>query len=107
MDTNHNLTYWWSLLLGFFSLLSLQDYVFILGAIVSAYFTIKTYYAKRRDERAKLAEERRRTEAMVDEERRRTDLLKEFLNAKNGGTPPAALEIAMHALERMHNDGKP
>ncbi|EHL6270600.1 hypothetical protein Q0S10_22190 [Escherichia coli O28/42:H37] len=39
----HNLPYWWSTLLGLFSVLSLQDYVFILGALVSAYFTIKTY----------------------------------------------------------------
>ncbi|HDL6642837.1 TPA: hypothetical protein PXJ34_002243, partial [Yersinia enterocolitica] len=48
--TSQNLPYWWSLALGVFSLLSLQDYIFILGAVVSAFFTIKTYYAKRREE---------------------------------------------------------
>ena len=43
-----NLPYWWSALLGIFSVLSLQDYVFIIGALISAFFTIKTYYAKRK-----------------------------------------------------------
>ncbi|HFK4647175.1 TPA: hypothetical protein ACG0MY_000104 [Serratia marcescens] len=47
-------------LLGFFSLLLLQDYVFIVGALISAFFTSKTYYAKRKEERERLAEERRR-----------------------------------------------
>ncbi|MBW5867474.1 hypothetical protein H0I69_06555 [Yersinia enterocolitica] len=61
MDTSNSLTYWWSALLGVFSLLSLQDYVFILGAVVSAFFTIKTYYAKRQEEKARLLEETRRT----------------------------------------------
>ncbi|ADZ41860.1 hypothetical protein [Yersinia enterocolitica] len=61
MDTSNSLTYWWSALLGVFSLLSLQDYVFILGAAISAFFTIKTYYAKRREEKARLLEETRRT----------------------------------------------
>ena len=56
----HNLPYWWSTLLGLFSVLSLQDYVFILGALVSAYFTIKTYYAKRKEERERLEEEKKR-----------------------------------------------
>lgn len=37
----HDLPYWWSAALGLFSLLSLQDYVFIIGALVSAFFTIK------------------------------------------------------------------
>ncbi len=54
----HNMPYWWSGLLGF-SVLSLQDYVFILGALISAYFTIKTYYAKRKEERERLDEEKK------------------------------------------------
>lgn len=65
MNESQNLPYWWSASLGFFSLLSLQDYVFILGAVISALFTIKTYYAKRREEKARLAEERRRTQLMA------------------------------------------
>lgn len=54
----HNLPYWWSTALGVFSLLSLQDYVFILGALISAFFTIKTYYAKRKEEREHIEEEK-------------------------------------------------
>ncbi len=54
----HNLPYWWSALLGIFSVLSLQDYVFIIGALISAFFTIKTYYAKRKEERERLDEEK-------------------------------------------------
>ncbi len=36
----HDLPYWWSAALGG---VSLQDYVFIIGVLVSALFTIKTY----------------------------------------------------------------
>lgn len=57
----NNLPYWWSTLLAGFSLLSLQDYVFIIGALLSAFFTIKTYYAKRKEERDRLEEEKKRT----------------------------------------------
>ena len=62
----HNLPYWWSAALGFFSLLSLQDYVFIIGAVISAIFTIKTYYAKRAEEKKRMLEEQKRTQALVD-----------------------------------------
>lgn len=61
MPNSNSLTYWWSSSLGVFSLLSLHDYIFILGAVISAYFTIKTYYAKRREEKARLLEEMKRT----------------------------------------------
>ncbi|CNC23395.1 putative bacteriophage protein [Yersinia frederiksenii] len=90
--TSHNLPYWWSLALGVFSLLSLQDYIFILGAVISAFFTIKTYYAKRREENARLLEEQKRTE-----------ILRTFLN--NATTLPisdrsAAVEIVAEAVKR-------
>ncbi|WP_112197800.1 MULTISPECIES: hypothetical protein [unclassified Rahnella] len=62
----HNLPYWWSAALGFFSLLSLQDYVFIIGAVISAFFTIKTYYAKRKEEADRMQEERLRTQILKD-----------------------------------------
>jgi hypothetical protein len=62
----HNLPYWWSTALGLFSLLSLQDYVFIIGAVISAFFTIKTYYAKRREESERIAEEKKRTQLLAD-----------------------------------------
>lgn len=52
--TSQNLPYYWSLALGVFSLLSLQEYIFILGAIISTFFTIKKYYAKRSEEKARL-----------------------------------------------------
>ncbi|EOY5423205.1 hypothetical protein ACP6O2_003400 [Cronobacter dublinensis] len=57
----HALTYGWSVLLGFFSVLSLQDGVFIVWATLSAFFTIDTYYARRRAQQARLAENRKRT----------------------------------------------
>lgn len=47
---------------------ALQDYVFILGALISAFFTIKTYYAKRKEERQR-----------AEEDRARTQLLKKYL----------------------------
>lgn len=60
--------YWWSSLLGLFSILSLQDYVFILGALVSVVFTIKTYYANRKEKRQS-----------AEQDKARTQLLKEYL----------------------------
>ena len=92
---NPNLPYWWSACLGFFSLLSLQDYVFIVGAIISAFFTIKTYYAKRRDEQEHLAEERKRTQ-----------ILQNYLHevsAKPESERPASVEIAAEAMRRMES----
>lgn len=89
----HNLPYWWSGLLGFFSILSLQDYVFILGALISAYFTIKTYYAKRKEERERL-----------NEEKKRTDLLEKYLSQaaqKSDHERPAAAEVVAEAMKRI------
>ncbi|CNE42432.1 hypothetical protein [Yersinia intermedia] len=90
--TSQNLPYWWSLALGVFSLLSLQEYIFILGAIISAFFTIKTYYAKRREEKARLIEEQKRTE-----------ILREFLNdatIRPIAERSAAVEIVAEAIKR-------
>lgn len=92
----HNLPYWWSGLLGFFSVLSLQDYVFIIGAVISAYFTIKTYYAKRQEEKERL-----------NEEKKRTHLLANYLNEsskKSEGERPAAAEVVTEAMRRISND---
>ncbi|HEI8668406.1 hypothetical protein [Serratia marcescens] len=89
---NPNLPYWWSALLGFFSLLSLQDYVFIVGALISAFFTIKTYYAKRKEERERLAEERRRTKIMEDYLR--------GVSTKPESERPAAIEVVAEAMRR-------
>ncbi|AXK23888.1 MULTISPECIES: hypothetical protein [Serratia] len=89
---NPNLPYWWSALLGFFSLLSLQDYVFIVGALISAFFTIKTYYAKRKEERERLAEERRRTKIMED--------YLHGVSTKPESERPAAIEVVAEAMRR-------
>ena len=92
----HNLPYWWSALLGIFSVLSLQDYVFIIGALISAFFTIKTYYAKRKEERERL-----------DEEKKRTQLLASYLadvSAKPGSDRAASAEVVTEALKRISSD---
>ncbi|EOW0181930.1 TPA: hypothetical protein ACS3VG_004321 [Klebsiella aerogenes] len=92
----HNLPYWWSALLGFFSVLSLQDYVFIIGALISAFFTIKTYYAKRKEERERL-----------DEEKKRTQLLASYLAEaarKPDSDRPAAVEVVAEAMKRIASD---
>lgn len=84
--------YWWSGLLGFFSVLSLQDYVFIIGALISAFFTIKTYYAKRKEEKERM-----------DEERKRTALMESYLStvmAKPEHERPAAIEVVSEALKK-------
>ncbi|BDH45739.1 hypothetical protein TUM12370_17830 [Salmonella enterica subsp. enterica serovar Choleraesuis] len=89
----HNLPYWWSAMLGFFSVLSLQDYVFILGALISAFFTIKTYYAKRAEERKRL-----------EEEQKRTQLLADYLNdvsKKPHADRPASAEVVTEAMRRI------
>ncbi|EPS2706388.1 hypothetical protein ACTEV4_000240 [Cronobacter turicensis] len=85
----HALTYGWSVLLGFFSVLSLQDYVFTLGAALSAFFTIKTYNARRRAQQARLAEERKRTA-----------LLRQYL--KSAAQP---LAVDRRAIASIFNEG--
>lgn len=91
----HDLPYWWSAALGFFSLLSLQDYVFIVGAVISAVFTIKTYYSKRKEERKR-----------AEQDAERTRLLKEYLDDVRS-TPhperPKTASVVTEAL-RMIND---
>ncbi|HAZ75105.1 MAG TPA: hypothetical protein DCX28_01325 [Enterobacteriaceae bacterium] len=92
----HHLPYWWSSMLGVFSLLSLQDYVFIVGAAISACFTIKTYYAKRRDERNRLAEEQKRTR-----------LLAAYLSemaTRPAHERPATAEVITEAMRRIGHD---
>lgn len=92
----HNLPYWWSTALGVFSLLSLQDYVFILGAVISAFFTIKTYYAKRKEERQR-----------ADEDKARTQLLRDYLESVRS-TPhpdkPRTASVVKEALRMIENE---
>ncbi len=63
--------YWWAGSLALFSLLSLQDFIFILGTIISVIFTIKTYYVNLREKAA-----------IIKEEQRRTEILQNFLQNK-------------------------
>ncbi|ECT8083019.1 hypothetical protein B0093_002961 [Salmonella enterica subsp. enterica serovar Carrau] len=89
----HNLPYWWSTALGLFSVLSLQDYVFILGAIISAFFTIKTYYTRRKEERERLAEEKKRTQLLAN-------YLSEVGQKPHSGRPATA-EVVTEAMRRI------
>lgn len=58
---SNRLSYWWTSATAFFSTLSIQDYVFVLGAIFSAYMTWRTYKANLREKADKKAEEQKRT----------------------------------------------
>jgi hypothetical protein len=63
--------------------------------LISAFFTIKTYYAKRKEERERLDEEKR------------TQLLASYLadvSAKPGGDRPASAEVVTEALKRIASD---
>ena len=92
----HDLPYWWSAALGVFSLLSLQEYVFILGALISAYFTIKTYYAKRKEERERLEEEKKRTQLLAD--------YLADVSQKPHSDRPASAEVVTEAMRRISGD---
>lgn len=92
----HNLPYWWTTALGLFSVLSLQDYVFIIGAVISAFFTIKTYYAKRKEERERLAEEKKRTQLLAN-------YLSE-VGKKPHSDRPAAAEVVAEGMRRISSD---
>lgn len=92
----HDLPYWWSAALGVFSLLSLQEYVFILGALISAYFTIKTYYAKRKEERERLEEEKKRTQLLAD--------YLADVSKKPHSDRPASAEVVTEAMRRISGD---
>ncbi|EHS7019663.1 hypothetical protein HmCmsJML134_00127 [Escherichia coli] len=92
----HNLPYWWSTALGVFSLLSLQDYVFILGALISAFFTIKTYYAKRKEEREHIEEEKKRTQLLAD--------YLDDVRKKPHSSRPASAEVVTEAMRRISGD---
>lgn len=64
--------YVWSGITGFLTMLTLQDVLFALGAVVTALFTWLTYRSNNRRNQAQIEESRQRTE----EERKRTEILK-------------------------------
>jgi len=89
-QTSQNMPYWWSACLAFFSTLSLYDYIFCVGAAISAIFTIKTYYASRREKLQQL-----------EEERARTEMLRRYLDGVMSipeGERPADVEIVANAF---------
>ena len=92
----HNQPHGWLSMLGVFSFLSLHDYVFLVQAAISACFTIKTYYAKRREERNRLAEEQKRTR-----------LLEAYLRemaTRPAHERPATAEMLTKAMKKINHD---
>ncbi|MDA5533647.1 hypothetical protein HB976_01200 [Yersinia mollaretii] len=90
MNEQSQLPYWWTGTLALFSALSLQDYIFILGTIISIIFTIKTYYVNVREK-----------DAIVKEEQRRTEILRNFLRNKSGVDIPATIAVCHDALHKI------
>ncbi|MGP2408823.1 hypothetical protein V2A84_04230 [Yersinia sp. 2553 StPb PI] len=92
MSEQNPLPYWWAGSLALFSALSLQDYIFILGTIISVIFTIKTYYVNLRGK-----------DAIIKEEQRRTEILRDFLRNKTVADIPAAIAVCNDALHKMES----
>lgn len=92
----HNLPHWWLSMLSVFAILTLHDYVFIAQAAISAWLAIKTYYAKRREERNRLAEEQKRTR-----------LLEAYLSemaTRPAHERPATAEVLAKAMKKIKQD---
>lgn len=87
------ITYLWATVTAGTALLSLQDYTFIIGTVVGAIFTIRTFRINRAEKLASIADMQRRT-----------DLYAEFLRNYDPAKPPAAIEIVHDALQRASND---
>lgn len=93
MNDTGQLPYWWTASLALFSALSLQEYIFIIGALISAWFTIKTYYANRREKAAQ-----------IKEQQDRTQILKDYLQGKPIGSHPEAIQVVNEALQQMESE---
>ncbi|AIN18193.1 putative bacteriophage protein [Yersinia rochesterensis] len=92
MNEQSQLPYWWTGSLALFSALSLQDYIFILGTVISMIFTVKTYYVNLREK-----------DAIIKEEQRRTEMLRDFLRNKTVENIPAAIAVCYDALHKMED----
>ncbi|CNH40158.1 putative bacteriophage protein [Yersinia frederiksenii] len=92
MNEQSQLPYWWTGTLALFSALSLQDYIFILGTVISVIFTIKTYYVNLHEKAA-----------IIKEEQRRTEILRDFLRNKTIENIPAAIAVCNDALHKMES----
>ncbi|MFE4125366.1 hypothetical protein ACFX4S_09000 [Kosakonia sp. YIM B13605] len=85
MNTNNGFwSYFWSATTGFFTMLTLQDVLFAVGAVVTALFTWLTYRSNNR-----------RNQAIIEEERKRTEIIsKAYAKDDPGKNPPKAIDIA-------------
>ncbi|MDA5544732.1 hypothetical protein PGS62_12380 [Yersinia rochesterensis] len=92
MNEQSQLPYWWTGSLALFSALSLQDYIFILGTVISMIFTVKTYYVNLREK-----------DAIIKEEQRRTEMLRDFLRNKTVENISAAIAVCHDALHKMED----
>jgi len=61
-NSNGFWSYFWTTMTGFFTMLTLQDVLFALGAVVTALFTWLTYRSNNRRNNAVIEEEKKRTE---------------------------------------------
>lgn len=93
MNDTGQVPYWWTASLALFSALSLQEYIFIIGALISAWFTIKTYYANRREKAAQ-----------IKEQQERTQILKDYLHGKPIDSHPAAIQVVNEVLQQMEGE---
>lgn len=83
MNTSNGFwSYFWSAITGFLSMLTLQDTLFALGAVVTALFTWLTYRSNNR-----------RNLAVIEEERKRTDILKTAYARGGVNSIPEAAKI--------------
>lgn len=87
------ITYLWATVTAGTALLSLQDYTFIIGTVIGAIYTIRTFRINRAEKLASIADKQRRTELYAD-----------FLKNYDPAKPPAAVEIVHEALQRASND---
>lgn len=87
------ITYLWATVTAGTALLSLQDYTFIIGTVIGAIYTIRTYRINKAAQMASMADKQRRT-----------DLYAEWLKNQDPAKPPAAMEIVHEALQRASND---
>ncbi len=87
------ITYLWATITAGTALLSLQDYTFIIGTVIGAIYTIRTFRVNRAEKLAVIAATKERTKLYAD-----------YLKNIDPAKPPAAMEIVHEALQRASND---
>jgi len=90
---NSWITYFWATVTAGTALLSLQDYTFIIGTVIGAIYTIRTFRVNRAEKLAVIAATKERTKLYAD-----------YLKNIDPAKPPAAMEIVHEALQRASND---